>query len=35
MPKVPPATPAFSVTSVNVPSRLFLYSALRMGFAGL
>jgi hypothetical protein len=23
MPKVPPGTPAFSVTSVNVPSRLF------------
>ena len=32
MPKVAAAaTPAFSVTSVNVPSRLFLYSALRRG----
>src|SRR5215469_4045075 len=34
MPKEVPATPAFSVTSVNVPSRLFLYSALRTGFGG-
>src|SRR6185437_6996897 len=34
MPKVPPVTPAFSVRSVKVPSRLFLYSALRMGFGG-
>jgi hypothetical protein len=34
-PECAAATPAFSVTSVNVPSRLFLYSALRTGFAGL
>src|SRR5438067_13082137 len=34
MPKYAPETPAFSVTSVNVPSRLFLYRALRTGFAG-
>src|SRR5438876_7412061 len=34
MPKKAPLTPAFSVTSVKVPSRLFLYSALRTGFEG-
>src|SRR6266536_1104794 len=34
MPKEAPATPAFAVTSVKVPSRLFLYSALRTGFDG-
>src|SRR5581483_3829892 len=34
MPKYAPETPAFSVTSVKVPSRLFLYSALRTGLVG-
>ena len=32
--RVPPATPAFSVTSVKVPSRLFLYSAFFSGVFG-
>src|SRR5947208_12959831 len=34
MPKYAPETPAFSVTSVNVPSRLFRYRAFRTGLDG-